>query len=114
MQVLVALAQARGRVITRDELIERCWGGRIVGENAIDRVISRIRQVAASRSVNLVLPRPLVIFNDPPFDLTEEVAQQFNKVLKSVKMAPESAGTEPPAAARQAPAAENAAAPQRR
>ncbi|TCZ55084.1 OmpH family outer membrane protein [Roseicella aquatilis] len=73
-----------------------------------------IRQVSASRNVNLVLPRPLVIFNEPPFDLTEEVAMQFNKVLKSVKMAPESAGTEAPAAARQAPAAENAPAPQRR
>ena len=58
-----------------------------------------IRQVAASRSVNLVLPRPLVIFNDPPFDLTDEVAQQFNKVLKSVNMPPESTGTEAPAAA---------------
>jgi hypothetical protein len=57
-----------------------------------------IRQVAASRNVNLVLPRPLVIFNEPPFDLTEEVAQQFNKVLKSVKMPPEATGTEAPPA----------------
>ncbi len=47
MQVLVLLAQARGAVISRDELIERCWNGRIVGENAINRVISRIRQLAA-------------------------------------------------------------------
>lgn len=46
MQVLVLLAQARGAVISRDELIERCWNGRIVGENAINRVISRIRQLA--------------------------------------------------------------------
>lgn len=69
-----------------------------------------IRQVAASRSVNLVLPRPLVIFNDPPFDLTEEVATQFNKVLKSVNMPPESSGTEAPAAA-SAPAARPASPP---
>jgi DNA-binding winged helix-turn-helix (wHTH) protein len=48
MQVLVALAQANGAVISRDELIERCWGGVIVGENAIQRVISRLRQVAAT------------------------------------------------------------------
>src|SRR5690348_10658447 len=48
MQVLVALAQADGAVISRDELIERCWGGVIVGENAIQRVISRLRQVAAT------------------------------------------------------------------
>lgn len=48
MQVLVALADARGAVLTRDELIERCWGGRIVSENAINRVISRIRQIASA------------------------------------------------------------------
>lgn len=47
MQVLVALAEAKGEVLTRGELVERCWGGRIVGENAINRVISRIRHVAA-------------------------------------------------------------------
>jgi Skp family chaperone for outer membrane proteins len=70
-----------------------------------------IRQVAASRSVNLVLPRPLVIFNDPPFDLTEEVATQFNKVLKSVNMPPEASGTEAAPATANAPAAPRPAAP---
>lgn len=71
-----------------------------------------IRQVASSRNVNLVLPRPLVIFNEPPFDLTEEVAQQFNRVLRSVTMPPESTGAEPaaPAAAAARPAAPAAAA----
>ncbi len=69
-----------------------------------------IRQVAASRKVNLVLPRPLVIFNDPPFDLTEEVAQQFNKVLRSVNMPAEATGTEPAAPAAP-PAAARPAAP---
>lgn len=66
-----------------------------------------IRQVASSRKVNLVLPRPLVIFNDPPFDLTEEVAQQFNRVLRSVTMPAEAAAS--PAAA--TPAAERPATP---
>ena len=63
-----------------------------------------IRQVAASRKVNLVLPRPLVIYNEPPFDLTEEVAQQFNKTLRSVQMPPESTA-ESSAAPAAAPAA---------
>jgi DNA-binding winged helix-turn-helix (wHTH) protein/tetratricopeptide (TPR) repeat protein len=49
MQVLVALAQANGAVVSRDELVDRCWGGRIVGENAVHRVISRIRQLAAEQ-----------------------------------------------------------------
>lgn len=47
MQVLVALAEARGEVVSRDDLIERCWNGQVVGENAINRVISRIRGLAA-------------------------------------------------------------------
>lgn len=62
-----------------------------------------IRQVAASRNVNMVLPRPLVIFNDAPFDLTEEVAQQFNRMLRAVSIPPESAVA--PAAPAAAPTA---------
>lgn len=47
MQVLVVLAQASGNVVSRDELIERCWEGRIVGDGAIHRVISVLRRFAA-------------------------------------------------------------------
>ncbi len=47
MQALVALARAGGNIVTRDELIERCWDGRIVTDDAINRVLSRIRQVAS-------------------------------------------------------------------
>jgi adenylate cyclase len=46
MQVLVALAKADGGIVTRDELLESCWNGAIVGEDAIDRVIGRIRRLA--------------------------------------------------------------------
>lgn len=47
MQVLVALARDPGRVVSRDELVECCWEGRAVSEDAIHRVLSRLRQVAA-------------------------------------------------------------------
>ncbi len=47
MQALVALARADGRIVTRDELIQRCWDGRIVTDDAINRVLSRIRQIGA-------------------------------------------------------------------
>ena len=47
MQVLVALHHAQGSVITKDDLVQRCWDGRVVGEDAINRVISRLRQNAA-------------------------------------------------------------------
>jgi DNA-binding winged helix-turn-helix (wHTH) protein/tetratricopeptide (TPR) repeat protein len=47
MQVLVTLFRAGGAIVTRDDLIERCWEGRIVGEDSINRVLSRIRHIAA-------------------------------------------------------------------
>ena len=46
MQVLVALVRANGAVLSRDELIRQCWGGRIVGEDAINRCVSKVRQLA--------------------------------------------------------------------
>jgi DNA-binding winged helix-turn-helix (wHTH) protein/tetratricopeptide (TPR) repeat protein len=49
MQVLVALARAQGAVVSRDELVQACWGGRIVGEDSINRAISRLRRLAKGR-----------------------------------------------------------------
>jgi DNA-binding winged helix-turn-helix (wHTH) protein/Flp pilus assembly protein TadD len=46
MQLLVMLAKAQGEVISRDELIDRCWGGRIVGDDAINHAIGKLRQIA--------------------------------------------------------------------
>nr|MEA2797586.1 hypothetical protein [Phenylobacterium sp.] len=46
MQVLVTLAHARGAVVSRDALISECWGGRIVGEDAITRVMVQLRRLA--------------------------------------------------------------------
>lgn len=47
MQVLVALARAGGEIVTRDDLTRLCWDGRVVGEDAINRVISRLRKTSA-------------------------------------------------------------------
>jgi len=47
MQVLIALHRAGGGIVTRDELTRSCWYGRVVGEDAINRVISRLRKAAA-------------------------------------------------------------------
>jgi DNA-binding winged helix-turn-helix (wHTH) protein/Flp pilus assembly protein TadD len=46
MQVLVALASARGETLSRDDLIAACWGGRAVTDDAINRVMSRLRTLA--------------------------------------------------------------------
>jgi TolB-like protein/Flp pilus assembly protein TadD len=46
MQVLVTLANARGAVVSRDDLIGACWNGRVVGEDAITLVMMKLRKLA--------------------------------------------------------------------
>ena len=45
MQVLVALARAQGEILSRNDLTDRCWNGRTVGDNAIHRALSRVREI---------------------------------------------------------------------
>ena len=47
LKVLVALHDKQGRVVSRDELIDRCWNGRIIGNDVINRCISLLRSFAA-------------------------------------------------------------------
>lgn len=60
MQVLVALASARPGMVSRDRLIETCWDGRIVGDDAINRCIVALRHLAKKIS-----PEPFVIETVP-------------------------------------------------
>lgn len=46
MQVLALLASRRSTVVSRDELVERCWAGRAVSEHAINRCIAKVRHLA--------------------------------------------------------------------
>jgi DNA-binding winged helix-turn-helix (wHTH) protein/tetratricopeptide (TPR) repeat protein len=50
MQLLVALYRAGGAVVAKDDLAILCWEGRIVGEDAINRVLSRLRAVARKQA----------------------------------------------------------------
>lgn len=80
IQVLVALAQQPGSVVSRDELIARCWAGRVVGDDAIHRCIARLRRLADSHGgfeietvpkvgyrlfARAALPRPAAIDHAP-------------------------------------------------
>lgn len=53
MQVLVALADARGAVLSRDDLLRMCWEGRIVGDDAVNRAIAEVRRIAAAVGAGL-------------------------------------------------------------
>lgn len=45
MQMLVALHDAKGEILSREDLSDTCWEGRIVGQDAINRVVSRLRHL---------------------------------------------------------------------
>jgi len=55
MQVLIALSAPIGAVLSRDDLIERCWEGRVVGDNSINRVISLLRNALGEVAQDLVI-----------------------------------------------------------
>jgi DNA-binding winged helix-turn-helix (wHTH) protein/Tfp pilus assembly protein PilF len=54
MRVLVALGQVPGQVLSRDDLIELCWDGQLVTDNAITRVISLLRHALDNLSEGAV------------------------------------------------------------
>ena len=56
MQVFVALARKPGAILSREDLLGSCWGGRIVGDNSINRVMSLLRtslRTCAGNSVSV-------------------------------------------------------------
>ena len=47
MQVLIVLADAAGKVVTRDTLLQRCWGSVYVGDDSLNRAIGGVRRIAS-------------------------------------------------------------------
>jgi len=72
-------------------------------------LIAVIRQVAEARGMNLVLHRAQVALNVNQFDITDEVAEQLNKILPTVVIPPD--GVSPASLAPPAKAPEAAAVP---
>jgi tetratricopeptide (TPR) repeat protein len=52
MQLLVALQRAGDGLVSKVDLADLCWDGRIVGDDAIHRVVSRLRNVAEKHAGN--------------------------------------------------------------
>src|SRR5271154_2048015 len=55
MQGLVALANRVGQVGLREDLVTTCWGGRAVGEDAINRCIGAIRRLSQTHGGFLII-----------------------------------------------------------
>jgi DNA-binding winged helix-turn-helix (wHTH) protein/tetratricopeptide (TPR) repeat protein len=52
MQVLVCLAQGGGEPVSRDMLAQRCWGGVVVSEDAVNRCIQRLRRLSEEEAAD--------------------------------------------------------------
>lgn len=46
MQLFAALIRADGQVLSRDQIFAACWPGVVVGEDALNRAVSRLRRLA--------------------------------------------------------------------
>jgi DTW domain-containing protein YfiP len=83
------IANAQRQFRTRNAVIQQAAQ---VGLAQIERtLIAVIRQVAESRGMNLVLHRAQVALNINEFDITDQVAEQLNKVLPTVEIPAETA-----------------------
>jgi TolB-like protein len=84
MQVLVALARRRGEVVSRDELIARCWLGRAVSEDAINRCIGSVRRLAEAHGGFHVHTVTRVGYRLDADELDVELGEERPKTLSAV------------------------------
>jgi DNA-binding winged helix-turn-helix (wHTH) protein/tetratricopeptide (TPR) repeat protein len=47
MQAFLLLLDADGDVVTRDQLFDQCWGGNLVGNESLNRVMARVKHIPA-------------------------------------------------------------------
>lgn len=66
MKVLVSLARHAGEVIGRDDLVAGCWDGRIIGEDAIQRAIAKVRKLGETSGAFAVETIPKVGYRLSP------------------------------------------------
>lgn len=72
MQVFLLLIDAGGKVVTRNELFDQCWGGVMVGDDSLNRAIAKVRRTGSQ-----VVPGLLEIETIPRtgYRLTGEILQ---------------------------------------
>ena len=97
MQVLVALIRAEGDVVSRDELLQRCWAGVVVGDDSINRCIQRLRRLAEAEAPGAfaieTLPRVGYRLTAP--DLVATIAAETRRPLPVYTDEPLRAAAEP-------------------
>lgn len=78
MQVFLMLVDARGQVVTRNDLFDRVWGGVMVGDDSLNRAIGKVRQIGAQVASGLfeieTIPRT-------GYRLTGEILTSEHRIL---------------------------------
>lgn len=87
MQVLALLANERGSVVSRDRLIECCWGGRIVSEDAINRSIAKVRRLGEESGAFEIETIPRVGYRLLPADAAVSPAAGKRRVGRPILIA---------------------------
>jgi DNA-binding winged helix-turn-helix (wHTH) protein len=54
MQLLVELSRRAGRVVTRREIFERCWGAAPVGDDSLNRIVRELRKLLSKADGSIV------------------------------------------------------------
>lgn len=55
LEVLLMLLRHAGEVVTKDELLEAVWPGRVLSESSLNKAISRIRTVLKDRDQSIIV-----------------------------------------------------------
>ena len=83
MQVLVVLVDAANKVVTRETLFHRCWGGVYVGDDSLNRTVGAIRKLAseiADRSFQIeTIPRTGYRLTGDSYNVISSEAEGFPK-----------------------------------
>ena len=76
MQVFLLLLDSGGRVVTRNELFDHCWGGVFVGDDSLNRAIAKVRRTGAKVAPGLfeieTIPRTGYRLTGPILDQLDE------------------------------------------
>lgn len=49
LEVLIVLWEHAGQSVSRDRLVDLCWGGRVVSDDAVNRIIAKVRGLSRLR-----------------------------------------------------------------
>jgi TolB-like protein len=90
MQVLVALSRQPDEVVSRDELVAVCWAGRIVGDDAINNCVAKVRRLGEASGAFAIETIPRVGYRLTP-------AGEIIAVGAAARPAPSPQPTAPPA-----------------